>query len=531
VVSVLVVSVLVVSVLMVSAQVVAAPLTSSSSSAATVLPPTGATTDAGAWTVYHGGPAGSGVAQNVSSVDTGTRAWTSPALDGQLYGEPLVDGGRVYVATENDTVYALSASSGAVLWSNHLARPVPASSLPCGDIEPTVGITGTPVVDEARDELFVVADELEQGAPAHVLVGLSTVTGSTELTQPVDPPGSAAAALLQRTGLTLTSGQVVFGFGGNYGDCSTYRGWVVGVPEAGGTPVDFGVDTGAGQSQGAVWMGGAAPAVDGAGNVWVGVGNGSVTSASRPYDHSDSVLELSPALRLVQFFAPSSWATDNARDLDLSMAPALLPDGQVVIAGKAGIAYLLDGSHLGGIGGQRAQLASFCSNDVDGGSAEVGAVVYLPCLSGIVAVRVGTSPPALDLEWSSGTGGGPPIVAGGLVWTIGQDGTLSGLDPTTGSVRQQASVGAPANHFPTPGVGDGLLLAASADRVVAFSASSASASTSPSPTTSAPVHRPVVPGPAGGLPAGEVAGIVIGGVLVIGGGAWMLVRRRKRPPP
>ena len=516
---------------MVSALVLSAALTSSPASAATRLATAGAAADAGAWTVYHGDPAGSGVAQGVSSVDTGTRAWTSPPLDGQLYGEPLADGGRVYVATENDTVYALSSSTGAVLWSSHLATPVPASSLPCGDIEPTVGITGTPVIDVARGELFVVADELRQGAPAHVLVGLSTVTGSTELTQPVDPPGSAAAALLQRTGLTLSSGQVVFGFGGNYGDCSTYRGWVVGVPEAGGTPVDFGVDTGAGQSQGAVWMGGAAPAVDGAGNVWVGVGNGSVKSATRPYDHSDSVLELSPALRLVQFFAPSSWATDNARDLDLSMAPALLPDGQVVIAGKAGIAYLLDGSHLGGIGGQRASLASFCSDDVDGGSAEVGTVVYLPCLSGIVAVRVGNSPPALDLEWSSGTGGGPPILAGGLVWTIGPDGTLSGLDPTTGTVRQQASVGVPANHFPTPGVGDGLLVAASADRVVAFTASPRPASTSPSPTTSAPGHSPVAPGAAGGVPAGAVAGIVVGGVVVIGGVVWWLVRRRRRPPP
>lgn len=507
-----------------------AVLTSSPTLGAAGLPSAGAT-DTGAWTVYHHDLVGSGVAQGVSSVDTGTRAWTSPPLDGQLYGAPLVAGGRVYVATENDTVYALSSSTGAVLWSNHLARPVPASSLPCGDIEPTVGITGTPVVDVARGELFVVADELAHGAPAHVLVGLSTSTGSTELTRSVDPVGANAAALLQRTGLTLASGQVVFGFGGNYGDCSTYRGWVVGVPEAGGPPVDFGVDTGPGQSQGAVWMGGAAPAVDGSGNVWVGVGNGSVTSASRPYDHSNSVLELSPALRLVQYFAPSSWAPDNARDLDLSMAPALLPDGQVVIAGKAGTAYLLDGAHLGGIGGQRASLGSVCPDGMDGGSAVVGTVVYLPCLGGIVAVRVGTSPPALDLEWASGTGGGPPIVAADLVWTIGQDGTLSGLDPTTGSVRQQASVGAPANHFPTPSVGDGLLVAASADRVVAFAASPNPASVSPSPTTTGPGHRPVVSGAASGLPAGAVAGIVIGALVVIGAVAWWLVRRRKRPPP
>jgi hypothetical protein len=64
---------------------------------------------------------------------------------------------------------------------------------------------------------------------------------------------------------------------------------------------------------------------------------------------------------------------------------------------------------------------------------------------------------------------------------------------------------------------------------VTFTASPAPASSSPSPTTSAPGHRPI-PGAASGLPAGAVVGIVIGGVVVIGGVAW-LVRRRKRPTP
>jgi outer membrane protein assembly factor BamB len=94
--------------------------------------------------------------------------------------------------------------------------------------------------------------------------------------------------------------------------------------------------------------------------------------------------------------------------------------------------------------------------------------VYLPCLAGIIAVQATSSPAALHLLWSSGTGGGPPIVAAGLVWTMGQNGVLYGLDPATGRVRQQVTVGAPANHFPTPSVGDGLLIAACADNVIAF---------------------------------------------------------------
>jgi outer membrane protein assembly factor BamB len=513
-----------------SAFVLAAPV----GAATTTTTTTPVAVDPAAWTVYHHDLAGSGVVTGTASVATGAPAWTSPVLDGELYGEPLVSGGRIYVATERDTVYALSAVTGAVEWSDHLGVPVPASSLPCGDIEPTVGITGTPVIDPARGELFVVADELVDGRPAHTLVGLNTTTGATELTQDVDPPGSDPAALLQRTGLTLTSGRVVFGFGGNYGDCSTYRGWVVGVDENGGTPIDFGVDRGSGESQGAIWMGGAAPAVDAAGRVWVGVGNGSVTSDSLPYDDSDSVLELSPDLQLLQYFAPSSWASDNAADLDLSMAPALLSDGQVVIAGKARVAYLLDGAHLGGIGGQQASLAGVCRDDVDGGSAVVGQVVFLPCLTGIVAIRAGSSPASLGVVWSSGIGGGPPIVAAGLVWTIGQDGTLSGLDPTTGAVRQHASIGTPANHFPTPSVGDGLLVAASADRVVAFTATAATAATpttvatTPAPSTS--LAPAAVVGGGNGLSAGAVAAIVVGALVLAGVGATVVLRRRRRQP-
>jgi outer membrane protein assembly factor BamB len=422
----------------------------------------------GGWTVYHGDALSTGVAASVTAVTTSSRAWTSPTLDGQLYGEPLVSANRVYAATENDTVYALSSATGAVIWSKHIASPVPASSLPCGDISPTVGITGTPVIDPARNEIFVVADEMVQGSPTHTLVGLDATSGAVELRQDVDPPGSDPAALLQRTGLALDAGQVVFAMGGNFGDCSTYRGRVVAVKESGGPPAFFTVDAGAGQSQGAIWMGGGAPAIDASGHIWVTAGNGSVETAGQPYDDSDSVLELSPSLHLVQYFAPTSWPQDNARDLDPSTVPTLLSDGQVVLAGKSRTIYLLQGSHLGGIGGQVSTLASPCQDDIDGGAAVVGLTVYLPCLSGTVAVRVTASPPGLRLLWNSGKGGGPPIVAAGLVWTIGHDGTLYGLDPHTGQVRQQASIGAPANHFPTPSIGDGLLLAPSANQVVAL---------------------------------------------------------------
>jgi hypothetical protein len=240
-------------------------------------------------------------------------------------------------------------------------------------------------------------------------------------------------------------------------------------------------------------------------------------------------------MRLLQYFAPSDWASNNAQDLDLSTAPALLPDGQVIGAGKTRTIYLLDGAHLGGIGSEQASLGSACGDDIDGGVAVSGMTVYLPCQSGTIAVRADQSPPALRLLWSSGTGGGPPILAAGLIWTIGQNGTLYGLDPATGAVRQQASIGAVANHFPTPAVADGLMLAPAARDVVAFAApgpgtaapatpTAAPSTAAPGPSPSPPASQP--PAASGGLPAAAIAGIAAGGLIVIGFLGWLLWQRR-----
>ena len=434
------------------------------------------------WTVYHGNPLGSGVDTSGVSFSPASKAWTSPVLDGQVYGEPLEATGRVYVATENDTIYALAANTGAVLWSSHVGTPVPSGDLPCGDISPTVGITGTPVLDVARGEIFAVADELNGSTPAHVLVGLNMYTGTTLLAKDVDPPGQPPSAILQRTGLNLSNGNVVFGYGGNDGDCSTYSGWVVGVPEGGGTPgfyqaVPIGND-------GAVWMGGAAPEVDGAGNIWVATGNG---SPSTPYDFSDSVLQLSPGLTRTQYFAPSNWSFMNSHDQDLgSTAPALLSNGTVLQVGKNQLAYLMNQSNLGGNTGMGIATASVCPGTIaGGGDAVVGNVVYVPCGSGLQALQTSASPPSVSVLWTNGSGThGPPISAGGLVWSIGGS-TLFGINPSTGATVEQLGVGTQANHFPTPSVGDGLLLAPSSDQVTAF-AGSAGLPGPPSPPPAAP---------------------------------------------
>jgi PQQ-like domain len=158
-----------------------------------------------------------------------------------------------------------------------------------------------------------------------------------------------------------------------------------------------------------------------------------------------------------------------------------------------------------------------------------GTTVFLPCMTGIVAVRASSSPPRLRLLWKSGTGGGPPILAAGLVWTIGQDGNLYGLDPVTGKIKRQASIGVPANHFPTPGIGDGLLLAACAQNVIAFPAPGTGAShpatQTPRPSRSCDYSAPAPPVSRRAIAA--VGAIAIAGLAIIAVVAWLFLRRRR----
>ncbi len=379
------------------------------------------------WTVYHGDALGTGADLSGVTFSPPNHAWTSPVLDGQVYGEPLEATGRVYVATENDTIYALAANTGAILWFKHVGTPVPQSDLACsGDIGPTVGITGTPVLDVGRGEIYAVADTLAGGVPAHVLVGLDMYTGTYRMnSEAVDPPLQSTGAILQRTGLNLSDGNVVFGYGGNDGDCGSYSGWVVSVPEGGGTPgfyqaVPIGND-------GAIWMGGAAPEVDAAGNIWVATGNG---SSSNSYDFSDSVIELSPGLARTQYFAPSTWPYDNSHDLDLgSSSPALLSNGTALQVGKSSTAYLLNQSTLGGM--QPDPLADLAPAAATPTVATPSRGRWSTCRAAAGCSRSRRAPWARAWQTSSGANG-PPITAGGLVWSIGGS-TLFGLNPATGT--------------------------------------------------------------------------------------------------
>jgi outer membrane protein assembly factor BamB len=434
-----------------------------------------------AWTTYRHDAARSGIDPDSTNPVTPTQAWQTPALDGEVYGQPLVYGAYVYVTTENDTVYKLDAASGAVVWSNHLATPEPSSAAPCGDITPSIGITGTPVIDPATNRIYAVGAVSSSGTIHHQLFALDLGSGQLASGYPitVDPPfpsGGTPVNQLQRPGLALDGNRVLIGYGGNDGDCATYWGWLVSVAVDGsGTQNAFQVD--AGHTEGAIWGSGNAPPIDSAGNVFVATGNGNGNSSSDP-EYGDTVVKLNSAASPLDFWAPPNWQNLDNTDADLgSSLPTLLPGGYVFQSGKDGNGYLVNGAALGHVSAPARQV-SVCSGGSFGGSVfdPSNSTLYVTCSGGLKALTIGSgSPPTISAKpgfAAPPAATGPPMIAGGLVWSANRSsGTLYGLDPSTGATRSHLSIpelGSNVNHFATPSAAGGRLFMGSGNQVTAF---------------------------------------------------------------
>ncbi len=395
---------------------------------------------AGDWPTYHGDDARTGTRTDVASFSSVDVAWQTDLLGADVYAEPIVALGTVIVATERNVVYAFDARTGQRRWRTALGPPVDATTLPCGNIRPVTGITGTPVADAKAGLVYVVA--FEHGYH-HELYAIELSSGAVRFHRNVDAPGADPKVHQLRSALSLANGRVYLAYGGLAGDCGAYRGTVVGAPAASadGALVVYRVPV---DREGGIW----APsgmAVDANGRIFAVTGNSDTSGA---FDYNDSVVRLSPELALEDHWAPSDWLSLSRSDTDIgSIGPTLLPDGLLIESGKNGVLYLLRASKLGGIGGELARL-KVCGS-VFGGFAFADGVAYVPCSDGLAAVRVeGT---AMRVLWRGPRATiGPPIVSGGAVWVTDYDsGTLYALDLATGATRVQRSIGA-MQHFTTP---------------------------------------------------------------------------------
>ncbi len=420
------------------------------------------------------------------------RAWASPTLDGIVQGRPVVVGAVVVVTTENDSLYGLSLSDGHLLWGpRHIGKPVSLATISslapaasgCGDLDP-LGITSTPAVDLSTNppRVFAVAEVLPTGrrTPEHDLVGVEATTGRVVVgPTSIDPPAMLHPELeQQRAGLAVANGNVYVGFGGLYGDCGDYHGFVVAAREDGsGLAGSFELANATTTNrEGAVWST-APPVIDAAGDVFAATGNADGSPPDPGTDYSDSVVRFASTPDTpLDYFQPTSWRSDNAGDADLGSTAPVLVGGQLFEVGKQQVAFLLDPAALGG-GDHHTPLSSLESCSAYGANAALGNSVYLACHSGVqqVVVDRSTNPPRLRHGWTTAAAANGPVTVGaGLVWSVDLSGrALDGLDPATGHLVVHHPVSLDSSqHFPTATIAPGWVLIESADQVRAFALNS-----------------------------------------------------------
>jgi hypothetical protein len=321
----------------------------------------------------------------------------SCTVDGALYAQPLwvanlTIGGNphnaVFVATTHDTVYAFDADASPCqqLWTKSLLASgetwVDQNDVGTGDIQPDIGVIGTPVIDPATNTLYVVAKSKVSGNNCNTtsnchqrLHALSLLDGSepvaaTDITSAISVPGTGDGSSggnvafntrtqNQRPGLVLSSG-VVYVAWASHGDNTPYHGWVIGFNKSTLQIVSTFNANPNGNDSG-IWMSGGAPSADSGGNLYFLTGNGTFDANSGGSDYGDSTVKLSTSsgLAVAGYFTPADQQNLEGSDADHGSGGAAIlvdqPSGSphqhlVIGGGKEGNLFLLDRDNLGGYG-------------------------------------------------------------------------------------------------------------------------------------------------------------------------------------
>jgi hypothetical protein len=301
----------------------------------------------------------------------------STAVNGQVYAQPIVVGGTVITATENNWIYGMNAATGAVTWSRSVGASWPASAIGCGDLVPNIGITSTPVYDPATNALFFIAkvnDGPDVNNPHFYLHSVNPATGAERAGWPVTIQGSPTnnpgntfnpKTAAQRAGLLLLDGVVYAGFA-SHCDYGPYVGYVAGFSTTTPTMTTlWSTESSSSTGMAGIWQSGGGLVSDGSGRILLATGNG-VSPApgpgtAPPGNLAESVVRLqvnsNGSLTARDFFSPSNNSKLDQDDTDFgSGGPMALPAGfgttahphLLVQTGKDGRVYLLDRDNLGG---------------------------------------------------------------------------------------------------------------------------------------------------------------------------------------
>ncbi|HLV93571.1 MAG TPA: chitobiase/beta-hexosaminidase C-terminal domain-containing protein, partial [Candidatus Acidoferrales bacterium] len=335
---------------------------------------------------------------NVNSSSFGKLFKTS--VDGFVYAQPLymsnvaIAGGThnvVYVATENDSVYAFDADNGTQLWhaslvdANHGGttdeKAVPVGDLAaahCNNVKPLIGITSTPVIDRNTSSMYVEAkSELANGSFIHRLHMLDITTGAeispgpSQITATVPGTGEGGTTItfndatqFNRPGLLFLNGTVYIAYA-SHCDSTPYHGWIFAYNASSLARTAVFVANPNGTDAG-IWMSGAGLAADSNGSIFSVTGNGTFDSK----DFGDSIFKLilsGSTLALTDYFTPYNQSSLNSTDGDLgSGGVLLLPDQpgtfshELIEAGKRSTIYLINRDQMTT---NNTHYCSGCSSD------------------------------------------------------------------------------------------------------------------------------------------------------------------------
>jgi hypothetical protein len=370
-----------------------------------------AVTDLAGVYTYHNNLARNGAntqeyALQTSTVNTASFGkLASCTVDGAIYGQPLwvanltMNGAKhnvVFAATQHDGLFAFDADASpcATLWSVSLIdaghggstgeTSVPGNLVGAGsgDIQPEVGVTGTPVIDPTSGILYVVSKSVDSTQSTYYqrFHAIDLATGNEKIGSPVTIvgtyPGTGDGGTTvtfnarqenQRAGLALVNGVVYIAWTAHE-DQPPYYGWMMSYKYNGTALTQQAVlNVTPNVQRGGIWMSGGAPAVDSNNSLYIVTGNGAFDAPSNPpyydYDYGDSLLQLNTSLQISQYFTPSDQLTDAQNDSDFGSGGAALladlPAGNTVThalicGGKDNVLFVLNRDLLGGFGDQAA---------------------------------------------------------------------------------------------------------------------------------------------------------------------------------
>jgi Bacterial Ig-like domain (group 2) len=355
-------------------------------------------------------------------------------VDGQIYAQPLyvpqlgmsgVTHNAVFVATENNTVYAFDADGlqSSPLWSKNLGTPSPRNDVE--GVSPMLGITSTPVIDITTGTLYA-ATITTSGFFLHAL---DITSGAEKFGAPVEITGSVSgtgwdnnngtiqieAGCYQRTGLALNpvSNEIYIGFG----HCN--HGWLLAYDKTTLQQKAILNDTPDGAG-GGLWNGGGAPVIDDeTGKVFIMTG---VDQDDPPSGYNDSFLRLSAGdLSVEDFFQPDNAAFLALNDADLgSGTPVLMPDNpsstphEIIGGGKDGKVFVVNRDSLGSFSPtsnnvvQTVQTGVQQLDNIFSTPAYWNGLFYVHCENDVLRA----------FSWSNGQLSGQPVAKGQPVLSV-----------------------------------------------------------------------------------------------------------------